>query len=111
MSTVARELAKAYAPDQLKQLAELVKEEADKPRVDKRQLTRLQKDVKAAYVRQYQTEERLTALLSEAGKTNDEINEEINSLRREAEREAVSAPAAKAPGRRGRRKAQPDGAE
>ncbi len=106
MSTVAKELAKNFAPDQLRQLAEHVLQEAEKPRMDKRVLGRLQRVVKAAYVKQYQAEESLTVFLSEAGKSNDEINDEIQQLRREAEREAVSAPAAKASGR-GRKKAQP----
>ncbi len=107
MSTIAKELAKSYRPDQLIELSDLVKQEAAKPRLDKRVYSRMQREVKAAYVKKYQAEENLTVFLAEAGKSNDEINAEIETLKRDAEREAVSAPVAKAPGRRGgRRKAE-----
>ena len=103
MTTRARELAKELNPEQIKQLAELLSQEAEKPRIDQKQYQRLQREVRSAYVRLTNAEEQLSTLLTEAGKTNDEINDEINELRRTAERARVSAPTDK-PGR-GRRKA------
>lgn len=100
MTTVARELAKTYSPEQLRKLSEEVLMEAAKPRVDKRILGRLHRAVKAAYIKQFHAEEELTAYLSEAGKTNDEINQEVDMLRRDAERDAISIGA---PGPSGRK--------
>lgn len=102
LTTVARELAKTYRPEQLEELSELVRQEAAKPRLDKRVYGRMQRQVRAAHAKKYQAEESLTMLLTEAGKTNDEITEEIENLRREGERDAVAPPAPKGTGRRGR---------
>lgn len=103
MATVARELSKAHQPDQLRQLIELLTEEAEKPRVDKRQYGRLQREIQTAYIQLTNAEEELSGVLTNAGKTTEEINSEINDLRREAERKRVAGEPV-GNGRRGRRK-------
>jgi hypothetical protein len=99
MSTRARELATDLTPDQLKQLAELLSQEAEKPRIDKKEYSRIRRELRSAYVKSAVSEERLSVLLAEAGKTNDEINAEISTLRREAEKDRISGAGTRKRGR------------
>lgn len=100
MSTRARELAKELNAEQIRQLAEFLKEEAEKPQLDKKQYNKIKREYKSAYTRLTNTEEALSTLLAQAGKDNSEINAEINDLRHEAERSRLSPDGT--PKRRGR---------
>lgn len=86
MSTRARELAKVLSPEQMKQLAELLATEAEKPRVDKRQISRLEREFKTAHAKSKVLEEKIQAIHEAYGKGREQIEAEIARLREEAEK-------------------------
>jgi hypothetical protein len=109
ITTHARELSKILTPEQMRELSQHLITEADKPRLDKKVYAKARRDVQAAFIKLQTVEERLTELLTDAGKSNSEINEEIKDLQRTAERRSVVPPtdANAAPTTRGRRKQNP----
>lgn len=94
VTTYARELAKILSPEQLRELSSQVLELSEKPQLDKKVHLKAQKAVKSAHNRLQTSEENLAALLTEAGRTNAEINEEIQILKRKADKERAAAKAA-----------------
>jgi phage host-nuclease inhibitor protein Gam len=86
MSTRARELAKVLSAEQMKQLAELLALEADKPRVDKRQISRLEREFKTAYAKTRVLEEKIQAIHEAYGRSAEQIQAEIAKLRDDAEK-------------------------
>ena len=109
ITTHVRELSKILSPEQMRELSQHLITEAEKPHLDKKLYAKARRDVQAAYVKLQSVEERLTELLTEAGKSNSEINEEIKELQRTAERKSIVPPVdgADAPAPRGRRKKTP----
>lgn len=90
VTTYARELAKSLTPDQLRELSAHILEAAEKPQLDKKAHAKAQKAIKTAHNRLQTAEENLASLLAEAGHTNAEINEEIRTLKLQADKERMA---------------------
>ena len=101
LTTHAREIAKNFSPDQLRQLAEALQQEATKPRLDRKELTRLHREFRNGFVRSNQAEFTLVKLLEATGRTASQIESELESLRKEAQKD-WQAVAGKPIRRRGR---------
>lgn len=74
-------------PEQLREVAELLMKEADKPRLDEREYGKCTRAAKSAYARLAEAEEKIAELLTGAGKTNEEITAVLNDLRAAADRD------------------------
>jgi hypothetical protein len=98
MTTRARELAKVLSPEQMKQLADLLAGEAEKPRVDRRQVARLERDFLIAHARARLLEEKLAIAHAAYGVPNIDVEAAIAKLKADAEkRKATLAAKPRAP--------------
>ena len=91
MTTHAKELAKSFTPQQLKKLADALAQEAEKPRLDRKEVTRLHREIRGAYVRMKMSEASLSKMLAGIGRTQEQIENELAAIQREAVKDAAAA--------------------
>lgn len=91
MSTYAKEFAKSHTPEQLKKLADALVQEAEKPRLDRKEVTRLQREIRGAYVRMKMAEASLSKMLAGVGRPQEQIENELAAIQQEAVKDAAAA--------------------